>query len=215
MKKVVAVGLVLVLMLFLLSSCAGISQEVYDRVSSELVAAQAQIQSLQGELAEAQAQIQPLQAELAEAQAQTQPLQAELAEAQAQIQPLQADKEALSSELVAAQAQFQSLQAGLTANEAELAAKDSELGAIKGKLELGKTKFEIFNTIFGATMTGELDRMTGAEVIMFFSELQNMVNSVGDPVLAEKFETILTPSNGEVMNSFFLYILESTADTLK
>jgi len=54
--------MVLILMLFLLPSCAaGIPQEEYDRVSSDLAAAQTQIQSLQADLTKAQAQIQSLQ----------------------------------------------------------------------------------------------------------------------------------------------------------
>ncbi|MCK4368562.1 MAG: protease inhibitor I42 family protein, partial [Dehalococcoidales bacterium] len=49
MKKVIVTGMVLILMLFLLPSC-GVSQEDYDQVSSDLTAAQSQIQSLQGDL---------------------------------------------------------------------------------------------------------------------------------------------------------------------
>ena len=72
MKKTILIGMVLILMLFLLPSCAaGVSQEEYDRVSSDLAAAQTQIQSLQGELTavrgdltEAQAQIQSLQSDM-------------------------------------------------------------------------------------------------------------------------------------------------------
>lgn len=53
MKKVIVIGMVLIMMLFLLPSC-GIPQEDYDRVSSDLAAAQSQIQSLQGDLTEAE-----------------------------------------------------------------------------------------------------------------------------------------------------------------
>lgn len=92
MKKTILIGMVLILMLFLLSSC-GVPQEDYDRVSSDLAAVQTQIQSLEGDLAavedgltKAQAQIQSLQADLAAAQA-------DLTEAEAQTQSLQTDKE--------------------------------------------------------------------------------------------------------------------------
>ncbi len=67
MKKTIMVGMVLILMLFLLSSC-GVPQEDYDRVSSDLAAAQTQIQSLEGDLTAAQA-------DLTKAEAQTQSLQ--------------------------------------------------------------------------------------------------------------------------------------------
>jgi outer membrane murein-binding lipoprotein Lpp len=53
MKKVLSSGLVLItvlLVLPLLVSCSGISQEKYDKANSDLAAAQAQIQKLQGDL---------------------------------------------------------------------------------------------------------------------------------------------------------------------
>ncbi len=74
MKKAIVVGLALILMLSFVISC-GIPQEEYDKVSSDLAAAQTQIQSLQDDLTAAQAQVQSLQGDLAEAQAQIQPLQ--------------------------------------------------------------------------------------------------------------------------------------------
>ncbi|GAJ15139.1 unnamed protein product [marine sediment metagenome] len=49
MKKAIVAGLALILMLLFAISC-GIPQEEYDRVSSDLTAAQTQIQSLQSDL---------------------------------------------------------------------------------------------------------------------------------------------------------------------
>ena len=49
MKKVVIVGLALIPILLFITSC-GVAQEEYDRVSSDLAAAQTQAQSLQDEL---------------------------------------------------------------------------------------------------------------------------------------------------------------------
>ena len=78
MRKTFLIGMVLILMLFLLPSCAaGISREEYDRVGSDLAAAQTQNQSLQADLTEAQTQIQSLQADLTEVQAQIQSLQSD------------------------------------------------------------------------------------------------------------------------------------------
>ena len=101
MKKTILIGMALILMLFLLSSC-GVSQEEYNRVSSDLATAQTQIQSLQGDLTEARG-------DLAEAEAQIQSLQgdltavrADLAEAEAQIQSLQSDKDAAEKKRVEA-----------------------------------------------------------------------------------------------------------------
>jgi len=51
MKKAIVISIALVLMLFVLPSCAaGVPQEEYDRVSTDLAAVQAQIQSLQSDL---------------------------------------------------------------------------------------------------------------------------------------------------------------------
>lgn len=64
MKKAILTGMVLVLVLFSLPSCAaGVSQGEYQRVTSDLAAAQTQIESLQGDLTEAQAQTQSLQSD--------------------------------------------------------------------------------------------------------------------------------------------------------
>jgi outer membrane murein-binding lipoprotein Lpp len=53
MKRVLSSGLALIMVLMVLTfliSCSGISQEKYDKVNSDLTAAQAQIQKLQGDL---------------------------------------------------------------------------------------------------------------------------------------------------------------------
>ena len=60
MKKAIMVGLALIPMLLFITSC-GVPQEEFNRVSSDLAAAQTQIQSLQGDLAKVQPQIQSSQ----------------------------------------------------------------------------------------------------------------------------------------------------------
>ena len=53
MKKTLISGLALIMMVMVLTfpvSCSGISQEKYDKMNSDLAAAQAQIQKLQGDL---------------------------------------------------------------------------------------------------------------------------------------------------------------------
>ncbi len=83
MRRVIVTGTILALTFLLLPSCAtGVPQEEYDRVSSDLAAAQTQIQSLQDDLTAAQG-------DLTAAQAQVQSLQDDLTAAQAQIQPQQ------------------------------------------------------------------------------------------------------------------------------
>jgi len=89
MKKVIPIGMVLVLMLFLLPSCAvGVSQEEYDRVSSDLAAAQTEIQSLETDLSKAQVQ--------------NQSLRGDLTIAQVQIESLESDKEVAEEKLAEA-----------------------------------------------------------------------------------------------------------------
>ena len=85
MKRTIMVGMVLILMLFLLSSC-GVPQEDYDGVSSDLATAQAEIQSLQGDLTAVRGDLTKVQDDLAAAQA-------DLTKAQAQIQSLQSNEE--------------------------------------------------------------------------------------------------------------------------
>lgn len=167
MKKAILIGMVSVLVLFLLPSCAaGVSQEELERASSELAAAQAEIQSLQSELS------------------------------------------AKESELAAAQTEIQSLQS-------ESSAKESEVEAIKDKLEQGKARVEILNVIFIPAVKGELDKMTEAEIMNLFFECRDKIKDIDDPTLSTKFEAMIGASGAEAMNSFFLYLVESTADALK
>ena len=63
MKKTILIVMVLLPLLFLLSSCnAGVSQEEYDSLASDLTAAQGQIQSLQEQLAQGKARVEILNA---------------------------------------------------------------------------------------------------------------------------------------------------------
>ena len=87
MKKGIQIGLVLTLVaaLFLTASCAagvspqeGVSQQEYDRVTSELDAANTQIESLEADLSEGQGQAESLRSDLTEAQTEIASLRAEL-----------------------------------------------------------------------------------------------------------------------------------------
>jgi len=90
MRKTILIIITSIVTLSLLSSCTGVSQEDYDKVSNDLAAAQNQIQSLQDDLTEAQGKIQPLQDSLATAEA-------ELAKAQKEIQSLKSNNAAASA----------------------------------------------------------------------------------------------------------------------
>ncbi len=151
MKKAIVIGMALVLVLFLMTSC-GVPQEDYDKVSSDLATAQTEIQSLQ---------------------------------------------------------------ADLSAKDTELSAKESELESIKGKLEQGKARIEILNAIFIPAITGELEGMTDAESAVSFLEWRDKIMDVEDPKLTAKFEAIIETFSDEALLSFFVYLLESTADALE
>jgi outer membrane murein-binding lipoprotein Lpp len=65
MKKILAFGLLLIIILMFSVSCSsGVSQENYDKVNSDLTAAQAQIQTLQAQVQTLQAQVDSKTAEL-------------------------------------------------------------------------------------------------------------------------------------------------------
>jgi len=70
MKKAIVISIALVLMLFLLPSCAaGVPQEEYDRVSSDLTAAQAEIQSLQSDLSAKESELEAAEEKLEQGKA--------------------------------------------------------------------------------------------------------------------------------------------------
>ena len=127
----------------------------------------------------------------------------------------QEEYDRVSSDLAAAQTQIQSLQGELSTKETELSAKETELEAAEEKLEQGKARIEILNAIFIPAMTGELDRMTEMEALNFFLEWRDKIKDMGDPVLIVKFEAMMETFSDEALLSFFVYILESTADALE
>ena len=70
MKKATLIAMLLVLMLFLLSSCAaGVSQQEYDKVKSDLATAQTQIQSLQADLSAKESELQDIKGKLEQGKA--------------------------------------------------------------------------------------------------------------------------------------------------
>jgi len=90
MRKIILTIITLILALSLLSSCAGVSQEDYDKVSNDLAATQTQMHLLQDDLTNAQEQIQPLLDTVAATQA-------ELTKVQEEIQSLKSDKTAANT----------------------------------------------------------------------------------------------------------------------
>jgi hypothetical protein len=158
-KKVIGIGLGLILLSLLSVSC-GVSQSEYDKVKSELEADREQIQALQSELAVKDAELKSAQS--------------------------------------------------------DLSTKDAELIAIQESMGRAKSKMEIINDLFVPAMKGDLDNMTKIEVFNFFLSWRDKINTMGDPMLASKFQAIID-SNGsdEATASFFVYLFESIPDTLE
>ena len=92
MKKAIVTGMVLVLLLFLLPSCTagGVSQEEYDRVSSDLAAAQTQIQSLQGELSAKESEVEATKTELEAIKGEFEVIEEKLEQGKARVEILNA-----------------------------------------------------------------------------------------------------------------------------
>ena len=122
MRKAIVTGIALVLMFFLLPSCAaGVPQEEYDRVSSDLAAAQAQVQSLQSELSAKETELSAKESDLTAAQTQVQSLQSELSAKETELAAAQTQIQSLQNDLTEARAQIASLQGEEEAAATELA----------------------------------------------------------------------------------------------
>jgi len=187
MKKASMIGMALVLVLFLVTSC-GAPKEQLERMSSELTAAQAETQSLQGKLS-------MKESELAAAQTETQSLQGKLS-----------TKE---SELAAAQAKIQSL-------ETKIQSLERQREAANQKLKRGKAKVEILNGVLMPALSGELDEMTSIEAVSYLLEWVNDVYDSGDATLIAKFEAIIgSGSTSEETMVLFLSLLQDTPESLK
>ena len=118
MKKTILVVLASILTLLFVISC-GISQEAYDEVSSDLEAAQAEIQSLQGDLSAKESELEAAQTDIQSLQSDLSVKEKQVDAAQAQIQLLQAEKWALSSELTTSKGLIRYLYAKLGYEEKE------------------------------------------------------------------------------------------------
>ena len=120
MRRITMLSMLLVIALFSVLSCApAVSQEEYDRVSSELSAVQGQLASLEGKLAEAES----LQAQYEELNRQYDTVKGEFETAKNSYDELVAEHEELSEQFDTAKSGFEIMQA----NYEELSADYEEL----------------------------------------------------------------------------------------
>ena len=103
MKKAIVLGLALILMLLFSVSC-GVPQKDYDKVSSDLTTAQAEIQSLQGDLS-------AKESDLTAAQAEIQSLQGDLSAKEAGLSAKENELEATKGKLEQGKARIEILNA--------------------------------------------------------------------------------------------------------
>ena len=89
MKKAIIVGLALIPILLFITSC-GVAQEEYDRVSSDLAAAQTQIQSLQGELSAKETELSAKESDLSAKESDLEAAKGKLEQGKARIEILNA-----------------------------------------------------------------------------------------------------------------------------
>ncbi len=108
MKKVLLIGIGLVILALVLPAC-GIPQEEYDTVLSERDAAQAEITLLKNNLDAANAQVTSLHSNLSEAKVRINILESDVAEAQSQIESLESRVGSLQSQVSSAQGNYNAL----------------------------------------------------------------------------------------------------------
>jgi len=119
------------------------------------------------------------------------------------------------AELADTKAELVSTEAELTSTEAELTSTEAENAALKETLEETKARMEIIEGIFVPSFTGELDEMTEAEAMAWILEWRDQIMAIGDPVLTAKFEFFMDTVSDAAFVSFFVYLFESTIETLE
>ena len=108
----------------------------------------------------------------------------------------------VSSDLAVAQKEIETLQAKLDAKENELEATNEKLNQVKARVE-------VFNGLWIPYLEGRETDMA------FFLELQQKVIALGDPVLTEKFTTLISNVSFKTLPDFYIYLCESTAKVLE
>ena len=98
MKKAIVIGMVLILMFFMLSSC-GVSAEEYAKVSADLVAAQTEISGLQSELSAKEGEFQTMLSQLSDKESQLRTVQSQLSDKESELQSVQSQLEATMEKL--------------------------------------------------------------------------------------------------------------------
>ncbi len=113
-------------------------------------------------------------------------------------------------------AELTDTKAELADTEAELTSTEAENAALNETLEEAKARMEIIEGIFVPALTGELDEMTENEAVDWFLEWRDQIMAIGDPTLEARFQAFIDSNFSDAaLTSFFVYLLESTAEALE
>ena len=112
-------------------------------------------------------------------------------------------------------AELANIEAELADTEAELTSTEAENADLSEILMEAEARMEIIEGIFVPAFTGELDEMTEAETTAWFLEWRDQIMAIGDTVLTERFESFMDTFSDAALESFFVYLFESTAEALE
>ena len=128
----------------------------------------------------------------------------------------QEDYDRINKDLTTAQIQIQALQDEKESLQAQIRSLQAEQLTQKEKIDDSKARIEVLNALLMPALTGELYTMTEMEALNFFLNWRDKIKAVGDPILAAKFEVIISGGgSNEATTDFFLYLLKSIPEALK
>ena len=179
MVRGILIGMVLLVVSSLMCGC-GVAQEEYDKVTSDLSAAQGQIKTLQSDLSAAQGQIKTVESELSAAQA--------------QIKTLESNYEKAQSDLSTAQSQIKTLQGDYDDQKAKIA-----------KATAYATAFHIYLYPIRKE-AGIAQKLHFASEAEWLVALTNSIKATGDDVLQSDLRTMMKGGpEGEAAGIRFLH----------
>jgi len=171
MKRKLVLGIVLVLVTLLISSC-GIPQEEHDAVVAERDSAQSQVKSLQSKLTGVEGELDTTNTQLETAQSTLETVQGEL--------------ETTKSEFQSLESQLSSANSRLQSTNSQLSSKKSQLASLVEKVELSnqilkrRTAYlRAYKADSGSTEQKELYALQ----LSIFKSYDPLVNGIGDTEL--------------------------------
>ncbi len=111
---------------------------------------------------------------------------------------------------------YEAIVAERDAARAEVVTLQSELASLEGKMARAKALAEVVSGLFVPALTGELEQISENESMRYFLEWRDKVEASGDPLVQDKFETLIESRfPDEQMRDFFLYLFEVLLERLE